>query len=66
MATKTEAVPYDRHSVKTSIVLCEEARADLQRFYEKHREWIENADALPQPMRAIAEFVKKEIERGGA
>ena len=66
MATKTEAVPYDRHSVKTPSALCEEERAALQAFYEKHREQIENADALPQPMRTIAEFVKKEIERGEA
>jgi hypothetical protein len=43
----------------------EEERAALQAFYEKHREQIDNADALPQPIRTIAEFVKKEIERGG-
>ena len=40
--------------------LSEEARAALREFYEKHREVIENADLLPHPMRAIAQFVKKE------
>ena len=40
--------------------LSEEARAALREFGEKHRELIENADLLPRPMRAIAQFVKKE------
>ena len=66
MAVETEAVPCDLHSGKMPSALSEEETAALQEFYEKHREWIKNADALPQPMRAIAEFVKKEIERGGA
>ena len=66
MAVETEAVPYALSTEKTPSALSEEARAALQAFYEKHREQIENADALPQPMRTIAEFVKKEIERGGA
>ena len=72
MAVETEvkAVPYVLHSEKTPSVLSEEARVALQGFYEKHREQIANADALPQPMRAIAQFVKKvggggkEDERG--
>ena len=64
MATKTKAVPYDRHSVKTPKALSEEDRAALQGFYEKHREVIDDADALSQPMRAIAEFVKKELGIG--
>ena len=40
--------------------LSEEERAALREFGEKHRELIENADALPHPMKAIAQFVKKE------
>ena len=60
MAVETEALPYALPCTKTSGVLGEKARADLQGLYEKYREWIENADALPQPMRAIAEFVKRE------
>ena len=66
MAAETEAVPYALSTEKTPSALSEEERAALQAFYEKHREQIENADALPQPMRTIAEFVKKEIERGEA
>ena len=63
MAVETEAkaIPYAIPRTKTSGVLGEKARADLQGLYEKYREWIENADALPQPMRVIAEFVKKEV-----
>lgn len=64
MALETEAVPYALPSEKEPIALNEEATAALQTFYEKHREWIENADVLPQLMRAIAEFVKKEGEGG--
>ena len=37
------------------------AEATLKQFAEKHRDLISNADSLPQPLRAIAEFVKKEI-----
>ena len=66
MAVETEAVPYALSTEKTPSALSEEERAALQAFYEKHREQIENADALPQPVRTIAKFVKKEIERGGA
>ena len=64
VAVETEAVPYALSSEKEPIALSEEATAALQTFYEKHRECIENADVLPQPMRAIAEFVKKECEGG--
>lgn len=64
VALKAEAVPYAIPSEKEPIALNEEATAALQTFYEKHREWIENADVLPQRMRAIAEFVKKEGEGG--
>ncbi len=64
VALETEAVPYALPSEKEPIALNEEATAALQTFYEKHREWIENADVLPQLMRAIAEFVKKEGEGG--
>ena len=64
MAVETEAVPYALLTGKTPSALSKEARAALQAFYEKHREQIENADALPQPMRAIAEFVKKEVGEG--
>lgn len=64
MAAETEAVPYALSSEKTPSALSEEARAALQAFYEKHRELIENADALPQPMRTIAKFVKKEVGEG--
>ena len=60
MVVETEAVPYDLHSVKTPSALSEEARAALREFGEKHRELIVNADLLSQPMRAIAQFVKKE------
>jgi hypothetical protein len=63
MATETEAVPYDSHSVPSA--LSEEAQAALQEFDEKYRELIENADALSQPMQAIAQFVKKEGEGKG-
>ena len=66
MAVETEvkAVPYVPHSEKTPSTLSEEAKAALQVFYEKHREQIANADVLPQPMRAIAQFVKKEGGKG--
>ena len=66
MAVETKAIPYAIPSEKTPSALSEEERAALQAFYEKHREQIENADALSQPMRAIAKFVKNEIEKGGA
>ena len=66
MAVETEAAPHAIPTKKTPSALSEEAQAALQAFYEKHREQIENADALSQPMRAIAEFVKNEIEKGGA
>jgi len=62
--TEAEAVPYVPHSEKTPSALSAEARAALQEFGAKHREQIENADALSPPMRAIAEFVKNEAERG--
>ena len=62
--TEVEAVPYIPHSEKTPSTLSEEAKAALLVFSEKHREQIANADALPQPMRTIAQFVKK--EGGGA
>ncbi len=61
MVVETKAVPDDSHSVKMPSALSEEARAALREFYEKHREVIENADLLPHPMRAIAQFVKKEV-----
>ena len=64
MAVETEAVPYALLTGKTPNALSEEARADVQKYYEKHREWIEKADVLPQQMRAIAEFVKKEVGEG--
>jgi len=60
MAAEAEAVPYDVDSVKTPDALSEEERATLRELGEKYRELIENADALPRPMRAIAQFVKKE------
>ncbi|MEA1957737.1 MAG: hypothetical protein U9N01_05220 [Euryarchaeota archaeon] len=61
MTVETEAASYDPHSVKKPSALSEEARAALREFGEKHRELIENADLLPQPMRSIAQFVKKEV-----
>ena len=60
MAVETEVIPFALSSEKTPSTLSEKATAALQVFYEKHREQIANADALPQPMRAIAQFVKKE------
>ena len=44
--------------------LSEEAKEELRAMSEKYSDLIANADALPQPMRAIAQFVKK--EGGGA
>lgn len=40
--------------------LSDEAQAKLQAFSEKYSDLISNASLLPQPLRAIAEFVKKE------
>ena len=40
--------------------LSEEAKEKLRAMSEKYSDLIANADALPQPMRAIAQFVKKE------
>ena len=42
--------------------LSEEARADLVAFAEKYSDLIENADALSQPMREIAKFVKAVVD----
>ena len=45
--------------------LSEEAKEELRAMSEKYSDLIANADVLPQPMRAIAQFVKKEGgERG--
>jgi len=57
--SETEVVPYA--GVKTPSTLSEEDRAAVQVFFEKHRELLEQADILPQPIRAIADFVKKEV-----
>ena len=40
--------------------LSEEAKEELRAMSEKYSDLIANADVLPQPMRAIAQFVKKE------
>ena len=64
MAVETEVTPYGLHSEKAPSALSAEERTALQGFCEKYREQIANADALPQPMRSIAQFVKK--EGGGA
>ena len=45
--------------------LSEEAKEELRAMSEKYSDLIANADALPQPMRAIAQFVKKESGGGG-
>jgi len=33
----------------------------IRNFVEKYRELIEDADALPEPVRSIAEFIKSEV-----
>lgn len=39
----------------------EELKKELEKFYEKWKDLIDDPDSLPQPLRAIATFVKKEI-----
>ena len=46
------------HSVKTPS--SEEAQAVLEKFYIKWSKLLSDVGVLPQPLRSIAEFVKKE------
>jgi hypothetical protein len=47
-------------SEKKPIALSDEVRAELHTLYEKYSDLCENPDALAQPLRGIAGFVKKE------
>jgi hypothetical protein len=42
--------------------LSEGARADIEAFAKKYSDMIEDADALPQPLRHIAKFVKAVVD----
>ena len=61
MAVETEVIPYVPHSEKGPIARNGEAEADLEKFCAKWADVLSDIDILPQPMRAIAEFVKKEV-----
>ena len=56
MAVETETVPYALPRGK--------AQDDIEKFCTKWADVLSDTDALPQPMRAIAEFVKREGEGG--
>jgi len=43
--------------------ISEQGKAKLHALREKYADLIAHSDSLPQPVRAIAEFVKKETGR---
>lgn len=63
MAVESESPSF--FPVGENADLSEEVKEELRAMSEKYSDLIANADVLPQPMRAIAQFVKKEGGGGG-
>lgn len=57
---------HDSREMPATSELSEGARADLRAFAEQYHDLIEDADALPEPLRKIAGFVKATIAEGGS
>ena len=55
MATESD-ITQDIHSGSDA----SSVKAELQKLYEKYGDLCDNADSLAQPLKAIAQFVKKE------
>ena len=60
MATESDIAP-DMHSESDA---SSSEKAEFRKLYEKYSDLCDNADSLAQPLKAIAQFVKKE-GRGG-
>jgi len=55
MATESD-IAQDVHSGSDAA----SAKAELRKLYEKYSDLCDNADSLAQPLKAIAQFVKRE------
>ena len=56
------ATESDTTQVMHSGSAASSVKAELQKLYEKYGDLCDNADSLAQPLKAIAQFVKREGE----
>jgi len=54
-----EAVHHEQEEIS------DQGKAKLRALAEKYADLIAHSDSLPQPVRAIAEFLKKETSKNG-